>query len=603
MSGSPVPPPIPDKGSVVQAPVGGASLPPRARPPDPPIINPVTPPPSPPYLRKTAENRNLLSKDHAVAEVIALKELSQKQDDLPALIRFVHGYYGKTSRYSVSAGDCFLVNFLMSTRVLTIKDVAGREYTVPLSSAIKFGLLCEDNAGPKTISNILARKSLPHTMCALNNGEDKKGKIAINEGDVLTVNDRKQKTLHCHNLTTKSDVLLRKGFVGKFTLESAKIKMYPHDIVNYLPSVFPCAAIMYSNHDSTEVELCSYFLSEKSVTLTGCRTDISVVATETSASDSNLVRLPLTGNLGKLMVEVLAVNDKQPLYEDTQKLLESFDPAAGIIYADMDSDKTFDIQRTFYRELRPNHKSVGVELLTSKSLCLENKTSDSAVYEVIDERFCSFAGGKQSAPFSSAATDTSTNGAHMTNMCSTRPDEVIYTPLQPPSLGPGYRPLGPKPRVKPRKSSSFKSPVAISPVTKTSGPSAASVDSYGYSTIESDCSHHVRSQSDTQCQTGLKPTPTPTSLLTNPSTSQEKAKFNGAQQSRKPPPPLCPKPPREYITLHRHPFPTPTVSSKDYSIDASVALPAPQLAIRHKDEQLQEENKAFLMKMNPSQVM
>lgn len=356
-------------------------LPPRTRPTE--SSTSVLPPSplqsqlsdSPPTVRREQApiGRTVWSsKQLVVAEVTTLKGLSERPDDLPAVIRFIDGYYGHTSRFSVSAGDCFQINFLKRTRVLTFNDVKGREYTVPLMSVAKIGLLCGDAEMPldsKTVSSILAMKRLPSVVCAQKDGKDKKGKVVVGGGDLLVIKSRKKKALHCFNLSTGSAVILQRTFEGTFTLDPEKTKMFPLEIVNHLPNVFPCKAKLYSEYAKADAQ--EDPLEGKTITVKGCSLDDSLVATEVQSNKiekGNLVYFPLDQNLAKLRIEILVVDNVKHLYEDVHEMMQNFDQSVGLTYTDMGSDAAFDIQSTLLRELRPDQRNVGVELLMNKGI-------------------------------------------------------------------------------------------------------------------------------------------------------------------------------------------------------------------------------------------
>lgn len=309
-------------------------------------------------------------------QVTSLKELSERPEDLPAVIRFVNGYYGKTSRFSVSAGDCFQVNLLKRSRVIKFQDVVGREYTIPLSSTSKFGLLCEDvesDTSLKTISSIFAMKKLPHVICALKDGEDMKRKVIVSEGDILVIKGSKKKALQCFNLSTGADIWLQRHFKCTFTLDPEKTKMFPLEIANHLANIFPCQAKLYARggdaHRST--------LEGKVVTLTGCSVDTSLVATEVHPSPNkkrSLIHLPLDRNFSDLSIEIMPIENVQDLFDEICKLMEDYDPSVGQTFTDRESDEAFDIQSSLFRELRPDQKNVDVELVTKKGIATANQS-------------------------------------------------------------------------------------------------------------------------------------------------------------------------------------------------------------------------------------
>ena len=403
-SSTPQHPPVPEKSPRVRAmtmpvaktvvcldAVSNSSLPPVLPPrikPEESSIRPLPPTPLQPRVHPTppdasttpalGQKTSSAPAKKEVVEVTTLEGLAKRPTDLPAEIRFIDGYYGKTSRFSVSSHDCFQVNFLKRSKVLTVHDSLGREYTIPLTSTTKFGLLYDDtetapDQSPETVSSILAMKQLPPVICAHKGGEDKKGNVRVREGDVLAVKGKKKKTLLCYNLRTGSDISLQRSFEGKFTLDPKKTRIFPFDIVNHLPDVFPCKAKVYSASNITG-DARGRFEEGTTLTLLGCTVDVSLVATgmQSSKDESrDVVYFPLDKNLSKLRIEILASEDAQHLYEDAKELMQNFDHSVGLAFKDVGSDAAFDIQSTLLQELRPDQRNVGVELVTNQNVYAE----------------------------------------------------------------------------------------------------------------------------------------------------------------------------------------------------------------------------------------
>ena len=394
---SPVlPPPLPERGGVSGSssdgntqppalpprsrPIQTTSLPPAPLPAGPPLTAPLPAGPPDTVGPVPVKSPVWLVSDCAVKEETTLQALSERPDALPAVIRFVDGYYGHALQFSVSAGDCYQANFVKRTEVLILNDRAAREYTVPLTSSVKLGLLYKDT-GPITIPTLLAVKSLPRIICALKGFENKKASVKISKGDQIIIKSREQKVLNCHNVTTGADLVLQKSCSATFSLDPDAIKMCPLEIVNHLPDVFPCHAKVYYSDSTADVEGLQSF-SEKPVTIRGCSIDVSLVATDmaiSSEKESNVIHFPLDQNLRKLRVEVLNVEDQQHVYDHVNKPLQSCDPITGLVCEDKETD-----------DIRLEEKKAGrAEPLTRKEETKpeekKNNAPVSAVYDVITD--------------------------------------------------------------------------------------------------------------------------------------------------------------------------------------------------------------------------
>ena len=665
-------PPIPEKSPRVRA--LSASTAAVILPPIPPRTKPVetsprhTPPtpvlsdkPTAGVITVPADNDTTVCspRQQVVTEVTTLKGLSERPDDLPAVARVIDGYYGHTSQFSVSAGDCFQVNSLKHTQVLNMQDLAGREYTVPLTSAMKIGLLSEfsnETLNPRAVSSILTMTKLPYVICARIDGEDKKGKVKVGKGDLLIVKERKRKALQCRNLTTGSDILLHKHFEGTFTLDP---KLTPLEIVSHLPDVFPCKARLYSAHaranDGKEG-------SEKIVMLKGCSVNASLVAIElqpTSMEKGNLVSIPLDKNLAKLRVEILATNNEQHLYDDAHDLMQRFDPLHGLTSVE-GTDAAVNNRSTYLPKTCPD-QNVGEELPMDKKKpptkenkgkdkcsgpCSEAASNGGGAHDTSNKSalVMSQRGNSNNHPVlpqhynkNTSATAAATPQIITPNVSvdsGTESDE--YTDIA--DITPSKK--SSQPHVKPRKKYRVKSP-SVEVHTAEQANSVDTVPPKPLATfaspapVESASDDHYATIPDIalkiRCQTGPQPIAKPrrqpgtshTAGACNPVTSRPLPpprsssvvpathKAVPCERSDKPRPPLSPKPKNMsgYVTLQpschdsnppeQYSIITPTLSS--FTQPPSVATPHEPLLAAHQ-LQAQKKNKEFLMSMKTSQV-
>lgn len=638
-----VPPPIPKKSPRVRA----FSMPTTATflPPLPPRTKPVEtssrqnlPLPIQPLLsdKPTAsvsiapahtDTTSCSTMEQVVTEVTTLKAISERPDDLPAIVRLIDGHYGHTSRFTVSAGDCFQINFLKHTRVLHMQDLAGREYSVPLTSAMKIGLLSE-SMNPTTISSILTMTKPPYVVCAQNDGEDKKGKVKVGKGDLLILKERKRKALQCHNLTTGSNILLHKGFDGMFNLDP---KLTPLEIVSHLPDVFPCKAKLYS---ALTIADNVHEGPEKIVTLKGCSVDASLAATElqpNSMERGDLVYIPLDRNLAKLRVEILAVENKEHLYDDAHDLMQAFDPLHGDPSNSVEgTNAAVDTQSSYLPKACPDQMKVGKELPmdkkssskehTESDKCLEPCSSDGEVEQYANDKSVTTQTGntKNHAQHTKNAYTTAafTPQGIPPNTVESVSDSDEYTLIPDISLSKkATRPL-----VKPRMSSRLKSSSVCSPSplpakpSTTPGPVEPASDDQ-YTTIP-----------EIQLRIGRHTGPPPTAKpRRQPGTSHSRAHSPVTSRplpppkpssivpatqecSDKPCPSLSPKPEHmsEYVALQLYSHDS--SSTEHHSTIKPTLLPCtepPSVVPRHKPllaADQSKKNKEFLMSMNPAQV-
>lgn len=94
----------------------------------------------------------------------------------PLRIRILRGFCGQTTRLTLSSQDTFNVHFLKRTKVVVVRDAHSTPYSIPLNSAVEFGLVYDPNddrsqalEGYKfqSVSEILALSEVPKVCLQL----------------------------------------------------------------------------------------------------------------------------------------------------------------------------------------------------------------------------------------------------------------------------------------------------------------------------------------------------------------------------------------------------------------------------------------------------
>ena len=104
-------------------------------------------------------------------------------------IHVLEGFSGHTSELTISTADEYNIHFTKHQTVVTVKASSGELYSVPINSAIQFGLLYNPEKQPKkehifkNVSDIIALKTLPKVVCATVAyvGESEAASVAENE--------------------------------------------------------------------------------------------------------------------------------------------------------------------------------------------------------------------------------------------------------------------------------------------------------------------------------------------------------------------------------------------------------------------------------------
>jgi len=114
--------------------------------------------------------------------------VQRSSKSFPVHIKVLKGYCGPSSRFTISTNDTYNIHFMKHTKVVTIKDAHDTPYSIPLNSAIEFGLVYDPNENRSEaingltfgkISEIIAAHTPPKVFCALKafRGEDEKSSV------------------------------------------------------------------------------------------------------------------------------------------------------------------------------------------------------------------------------------------------------------------------------------------------------------------------------------------------------------------------------------------------------------------------------------------
>ncbi len=113
---------------------------------------------------------------------------------------------------------------------MSISDIAGNKYVIPLNSATKFGLLYEEGIVEfGTVEEILNAKILPQVVCARTGYVGNNDSSSVSRFEVLIVTGvekgrfrRKAGSLKVYSVTKNMDKTLSKEVYGKFTTDPFK---------------------------------------------------------------------------------------------------------------------------------------------------------------------------------------------------------------------------------------------------------------------------------------------------------------------------------------------------------------------------------------------
>jgi len=173
---------------------------------------------------------------------ISLKELARRYSkSFPLHVRTLEGFRGQTAQLSISLADEYNIHFIKHQKMVTIKDALRQQYSVPLNSAIRFGLVYNPGKQPaisstpfifESVSDIIALKTLPKVVCAMIKyvGDTDRASVSANEVLCITrVHKPKfhgKKSLEVFSLITNAKKLLALECCGQFSTDPSLVQMH-----------------------------------------------------------------------------------------------------------------------------------------------------------------------------------------------------------------------------------------------------------------------------------------------------------------------------------------------------------------------------------------
>ena len=344
--------------------------------------------------------------ESSLSERMLLPEFVKKySQSFPLHIKVLKGYCGPSSRLTISTSDTYNIHFIKHTKVVAIKDAHNTPYSIPLNSAIEFGMVYDPNNNHSEavngltfgkVSEIIGLPIPPKVFCALEafQGEDEKKMF---DDEILVVKQvlksrfKSKRALKVYSLLTQSEKLLQEDCSGHFTTQPYMVRMHLPEMIEHVINPFPHQAIIFFGaevYQNPEMEvqvqdLASSVLS-KVITMCHCMTETSLIASslvtnkrrrpycDCDAEGADLFDIPVNDeNLAGIEVAVLTPNteeETEQLYDDTRSIVEQFNPTRVRSCKDTGSEYSFTAQSLFYSVVRPGCEKMGVEIDTPSSI-------------------------------------------------------------------------------------------------------------------------------------------------------------------------------------------------------------------------------------------
>ncbi len=183
----------------------------------------------------------------------------------PLRIKVLQGYCSENSQVNISTNDVYTVHFVKHTKIVRIKDEDGDNFSIPLGSGVKIGLIYKphhdlDEALSglqfEKVSDLLAMPSLPKVVCVTKAYQSSDDKVTLEENELLAVRQvhksmfKGKKGLKVYSLLTLSEKLLPEDCTGQFSTKPSLVRLHLPEIIEYLQNPFPSHAVMYLSVNS-----------------------------------------------------------------------------------------------------------------------------------------------------------------------------------------------------------------------------------------------------------------------------------------------------------------------------------------------------------------
>ena len=280
----------------------------------------------------------------------------------------------------VNEGDTYNVHFLKLTDVVSITASGGTQYTVPLNSAVEFGVLYNptNKLQDATVGYIFptageimsAGLAIPPLVCVQQNCEISSQDGSVQAGDILLIQKVKQKRLRkmlvCTDIRTEQKKYLLENCSGNFSTTPSQVKLYLPQLLRHVPLPQYCI-LYYSGKNAQEV---TSKLPRGTVEVTRTTTQQSIIVSKKS-SPNELMEFPLTNNI---VVQAIQSSESfmQQLKEDTRRKCDTFNPQhvqSMSMMLSLENPYTLTKQVTLLSSPRTDEDAlIGVKLVTPGNL-------------------------------------------------------------------------------------------------------------------------------------------------------------------------------------------------------------------------------------------
>ena len=382
------------------------------------------------------------------SDPVPLSEFITKfSSNLPTRVQVMNGFCSSSTDLSISQNEQFFFHFIKHTRVVTLKDSENlEEFSVPLNSSVKFGLLYDPNgiedeakAGYcfDTAAGIMAARELPLVVCATKPYRDARAEMSVEANEILIVKGitkgsksghrsvgRKAKLLRVYSVSSSGEKYLSEKCAGYFSTSPQDVRLHVSTMVQN-DITFPQRAVLFP--DSAIDKALSIGMVKHPVILERLKGETSVVATATaSESECDLFENPSYPTFKNSVMDIsseldiqiqtvgLSETEQRELTESTSALFDGFTTATLQLVAEKPNSRAYDLQSLLYRKTVADKPMYGIQLVrppllhTGLSISGMNSeaSSQSSVFESLESP-----GGSQPRSLALARTSTPNSAA------------------------------------------------------------------------------------------------------------------------------------------------------------------------------------------------
>ena len=304
-------------------------------------------------------------------KVMTLQELaSSYSDELPVSVTAQCGYFGKNSNMQISVGETFFIHLMKTTDVVHVV-AAGQgidKYSIPINSSCQLSLIYNPHENVSEalqgyvfngVMKLANANPLPKVVTTLTAW--KKGNTVIEMNEILVVRGiNSNKELEVFNMKSNQIKLLPFQCQTIFTTDPHLLYMYLLDIVDNIPSAFPCQVLL---QDTDDMRM-----------LSGSR---HLKLLKTASETTLLCSYPGTNDHFELPVDLpnvtvtICENDetvKFQLYETTKNIISEYNPAYATCCRDDVAKDVYETQSKMYAAIREGYEYKGVHLKFSEEI-------------------------------------------------------------------------------------------------------------------------------------------------------------------------------------------------------------------------------------------